>query len=443
MNNSTIAWKTRAQLDDFMVKMFHGFPKPQNKFIRDMVYGIQATGDTIITDIARAVAPEDKHRNVENRLSRNLQAEGLHEKIRDAIQADAVRFIDRNTLVIYDPTDVCKPHSYKMEKLSLVRDASRSSKENVVTTRGYHGCMAVACKSGARKTVPLDLKIWSSLAEGHKGENEEVLDVMRAVDRATDGRGIRVYDRGGDRPAFYDYQLDNARKFITRMNQRDLWSWKATKSNEWLAGQCVMRYKAVVRFDSHGKETNQLIEFGAMPVRLPWRDEELRLVVVKGFGRKPMMLLTNLAVNEKAQAEGKDGTDCSYKSLWQVVEGYLTRWRIEETIRFVKQCYGFEHIRVMSYASWRNMSAIVLATTYFTAAWLGRGVRKDVLVAHIEHMHQRFNEVPEFFLYALAAGIKRAFVRYGNWETKAMVKKKDDRQPTLPGWDELSYLGVG
>ena len=117
-----------AVLDDFMVKMFHGFPKPQNKFIRDMVYGIQATGDTIITDIARAVAPEDKHRNVENRLSRNLQAEGLHEKIRDAIQADAVRFIDRNTLVIYDPTDICKPHSYKMEKLSLVRDASRSSR---------------------------------------------------------------------------------------------------------------------------------------------------------------------------------------------------------------------------------------------------------------------------------------------------------------------------
>ena len=111
-----------------MVKMFHGFSKPLNKFIRDMVYGIQATGDTIITDIARAVAPEDKHRNVENRLSRNLQTDGLHEKIRDAVQADAVRFIDKNTLVIVDPTDVCKPHSYKMENLSLVRDASRSSR---------------------------------------------------------------------------------------------------------------------------------------------------------------------------------------------------------------------------------------------------------------------------------------------------------------------------
>ena len=40
-----------------------------------------------------------------------------------------------------------------------------------------------------------------------------------------------------------------------------------------------MRYKAVVKFDSHGKETNQPIEFRAMPVRLPWRDEELRLGV--------------------------------------------------------------------------------------------------------------------------------------------------------------------
>ena len=176
MNNSTIAWKTRAQLDDFMVKMFHDFSKPLNKFIRDMVYGIQATGDTIITDIARAVAPEDKHRNVENRLSRNLQAEGLHEKIRDAVQADAVRFIDKNTLVIVDPTDVCKPHSYKMENLSLVRDASRSSKESVVTTRGYHGCMAVACKSGSRRTVPLDLRLWSSTAAGQE-EGRQAADV--------------------------------------------------------------------------------------------------------------------------------------------------------------------------------------------------------------------------------------------------------------------------
>ena len=445
MNNSIIAWKTRAQLDDFMVKMFHGFSKPKNKFIRDMVYGIQATGDTILTDISRAVDSEQKHRNVENRLSRNLQTEGLAAEIQSAVINDARRFIDKNTLIIIDPTDVCKPHALKMEHLTLVRDASRSSKDNVVRTRGYHGCMAVACRSGSRKTVPIALKLWSSNAEGHKGENEEVLDILREIDKATDGKGIRVYDRGGDRPAFYDYYLDHGRKFITRMNERDLWSWKAAKSNTWLAGQCIMYHKAVIGFDSHGRETHCKIDFGVMPVKLPWRDEELRLVVVKGFGQKPMMLLTNLAVNEKLQSEGRDGTDHSYQALWQVVEGYLSRWRIEETIRFVKQCYGFENIRVMSYASWRNMSAIVLATTYFTAAWLGRGVKKEVLVTHIERMHQRFNDVPEFFLYALADGIRRAFSRYGRWETKAIAgpKTRQDDQPDLPGWDELAFTSAG
>ena len=108
-----------------MVKMFHGFSKPKNKFIRDMVYGIQATGDTILTDISRAVDSEQKHRNVENRLSRNLQTEGLAAEIQSAVINDARRFIDKNTLIIIDPTDVCKPHALKMEHLTLVRDASR------------------------------------------------------------------------------------------------------------------------------------------------------------------------------------------------------------------------------------------------------------------------------------------------------------------------------
>ena len=69
-----------------------------------------------------------------------------------------------------------------------------------------------------------------------------------------------------------------------------------------------------------------------MPIRLPMHpDRELHLVVVKGFGKDPMMLITSLP------------TDSSFKSQWRVVQGYLSRWRIEETIRFVKQSYGFEN----------------------------------------------------------------------------------------------------
>ena len=38
------------------------------------------------------------------------------------------------------------------------------------------------------------------------------------------------------------------------------------------------------------------------------------------------------------------------------MSAYLSRWRIEEAIRFVKQSYDFEDIRVLSYARLRNMA---------------------------------------------------------------------------------------
>ena len=405
------------------------------KFLGDMMYGIMASGTTVLSEIVRSFAPDGKQRSVENRLSFNLERKGLADEIHAVIAEDAKRFINRKTLIIIDPTEVCKPHAYRMEFISRVRDASKSTQDNPALVNGYHGCMAIACKSGSRKTIPLALRLWSTNAKGHIGENDEVLKTLKAIDEATNGIGIRVYDRGGDRKTFYDHFLDHGHDFIVRIKERTLSGWRGLHEAEWLAQQCVMKHRQIVNYDSHGRETKCTIDFGVVPVLLPWRDEPLRLVVVKGYGHKPMMLLTNLAGTARGDA------DDSYAALWQVVEGYLSRWRIEETIRFVKQSYGFEKIRVMAYEKWKNMAAIVLATAYFTAAWLGHDVKKEAMVDHLEHMHQRLNEVPEFFLYALAAGLKRAFTRYGCWAPK--IEETKNFAPMLPGWDEMMYTGAG
>jgi len=58
------------------------------------------------------------------------------------------------------------------------------------------------------------------------------------------------------------------------------------------------------------------------------------MVVVKGFGIKPMMLLTNCAVNLRKK-----------QSIWKIVEYYLTRWKCDESYRYIKQCYNLEDIR--------------------------------------------------------------------------------------------------
>jgi hypothetical protein len=125
--------------------------------------------------------------------------------------------------------------------------------------------MVAACRPGGRKTVPLALKLWSSRSPGFKGENDEVLKIVKAVYAATGGKGVVVYDRGGDRPAFYDYFIEENRDFIVRLKGRSVLSWGGMHEVRDLAGQCTMRHSHHVTFDSHGKECNVPVSFGAMP----------------------------------------------------------------------------------------------------------------------------------------------------------------------------------
>lgn len=253
---------------------------------------------------------------------------------------------------------------------------------------------------------------------------------------ATGGKGVVVYDRGGDRRAFYDYFIAENRDFIVRLKGRSFLSWRGMHDVHDLARQCSMRHSHHVTFDSHGKECNVPISFGAIPVRLPMHSEkELHLVVVKGFGQDPMMLLTSLPV------------DRTFKSQWRIVEAYLSRWRIEETIRFVKQAYGFENIRVMSYTRIRNMASLVLASAYFATTWIGRNIKREVLAEHLTRLGKRLGEVPEFAAYAIADGIKRAFTRFGRWlRTPAetvIEKHEEETVQLLPGFAEMFDIDCG
>ena len=431
MNDTKIASKAKAQLASFMGKVFTHFSKPGRRFVEECIYGIQASGDTKLSSIVRAIDDDIKPIYTEKRLSRNLDDETLEASVAEAILMAGARAVRSDTLLLVDPTEIRKEFAFRMEFVSRVRDASRSSKEGRdVLVNGYHGCMVAACQAGGRKTVPLALKLWSSHAPGFKGENDEVLKIVRAVYAATGDKGVLVYDRGGDRPAFYDFLVGEGHDFIIRLKGRSVLSWGALQEVRDLARQCTMRHSHRVTLDSHGKECAVPISFGAMPVRLPMHPEkELHLVVVRGFGQDPMMLLTSLPV------------DGSFKSQWRVVEGYLSRWRIEETIRFVKQSYGLENIRVMTYARIRNMASLVLASAYFATVWIGRNIKREVLAEHLAHLGKRFGEVPEFAAYAIADGIKRAFTRFGKWvrtaaETLAKTPESAAIQ-LLPGFAEL------
>jgi hypothetical protein len=143
-----------------------------------------------------------------------------------------------------------------------------------------------------------------------------------------------------------------------------------------------------------GKEKKRTVYYNAVPVKLPSYDHKLYLVVVKGFGEEPMMLLTSCLVESNRK-----------ESIWRIVEYYLARWKCDESYRYIKQCYNLEDVRVQSYISIRNIVVLVLAVSYFASVYLGQNIKLKMLVERIFIVSKRFFGVPSFFNYAIADGI--------------------------------------
>ena len=142
------------------------------------------------------------------------------------------------------------------------------------------------------------------------------------------------------------------------------------------------------------------LRYGAEPIRLVGRDEPLYLVVVAGFGVEPILLLTN------ALAGARDS-----QSLWWIAQIYLTRWKIEETFRFIKQSYNLEDIRVTKYQRLKNLVVLVTAAAYFAATFLGQKMKLRILCEKLLIISQRFFGIPPFRFYALADGIRNVLVQ--------------------------------
>ena len=104
---------------------------------------------------------------------------------------------------------------------------------------------------------------------------------------------------------------------------------------DYLATGCRLPYTDVILKEEKGREKRYHLEYGFREVRWPGRKEPLYLLVIRGFGAEPLMLLTNVPPRKKRSV------------LWWGVQAYLTRWRIEETIRFIKQSYNPDDIQMI------------------------------------------------------------------------------------------------
>jgi len=194
---------------------------------------------------------------------------------------------------------------------------------------------------------------------------------------------------------------DDKEAFGTIEDNRDLLSGPGRKSTLQIALEGPLPYQAEIVREVKGQEQVFHLRYGFRAVRLPdYPQTPLFLVVVQGLGETPLMLLTNLPMRR------------NWRVLWWVVSAYLTRWRVEETIRFGKQSYQVEDIRVLTYERLRNLVVLVMAAMFFTAVVLGTQMKLSILASHVLKAARRLFGIPDFRYYALSDGIKEILCRF-------------------------------
>jgi hypothetical protein len=145
---------------------------------------------------------------------------------------------------------------------------------------------------------------------------------------------------------------------------------------------------------------------------------------VKGFGEKPMMLLTNVAIK--------------YQWVVQILGVFLTQWKREESYRFIKQAYNLEDVRVLSYTALRNMMVFVQAVFYFVSVELGKKLKLNILLKKIFEKAKRFFEIPDFKQYAIADGIYKVLFASRTGIIPALMRPRHNGQLLFPFAAELS-----
>jgi hypothetical protein len=135
MQNTKVRSRLKAQLTKFTLELSEGLSKPLQSFVGEMLFGIQASQDVKLSDIARSLNEEIPLIKTGDRLSRNLKAEELEEHLSEGLARFGGRRVETNTVLCLDLSDVRKKYAKKMEYLDQVWDGSEGEV--------HAGCAAV------------------------------------------------------------------------------------------------------------------------------------------------------------------------------------------------------------------------------------------------------------------------------------------------------------
>lgn len=384
INYTTLNSNLKRGILNFSEKISKKFSRPVMKFICNMIYGILASKSCLLSEIGRNLNEKIPLKKTVTRLSRNLNDfDGGEELFEAYMKTIKNRYNDKSVLII-DGSDITKPASTKLEGLCEVRDGSTGE-----IGIGYH-TIGAAVLSDRKLPYGVYSKIYSSRETDFVSEDNEIIKCFEFLSKHFANSNIRTMDRGYDCNKYYEYFIKHNEKFIIRAKKNRNVIYKGKTINILkLANTFKGKYKLEFK-DKSG--INRSVKISIIPIRLcEFKNTELNLVVVYGFGAIPMMMITNLKSSDK-------------RLCTAVCKVYLMRWRIEEYFKFKKQSFDFENLRVQSLKSIRNLDLLLTIAIGYVAEISGKSDNIK-LRAEIVEVSKRLFGAPDFIYYAVADGI--------------------------------------
>ncbi|KXS46000.1 MULTISPECIES: transposase [unclassified Candidatus Frackibacter] len=387
INYTKLIYQLKRKLSSFSKKITKKLSKPKSKFVFQVLYGLLENQTVLLSEISRALKEDITLKKTIDRLSRNFKNFDEQQKIMDDYINTIKPIINEDTIFCCDKSDIIKPHSKKLEALDRVRDGSTGKTED-----GYDTFEIAALTTEHEMPVSIYSHVYSTLEKGFKSQNMETIAGLEFVKEHFGNIGIYALDRWYDNNLFFKYftkKGDECDFVIRAKKTRDV-IYKGEKMNIFdvanlYKGKYVTHFKD--KYDNHKK-----VKFSYTNIKLPAiPDKELTLVIVRGFGKSPMILISNLKPKSKRLTR-------------VILKTYIKRWKIEEYFRFKKQQFNLENIRVRSLNSIRTMDLILTILIGFIAIFSEK--RKTTkLSLWISKLSKRIYEIPKFDYYAITDGI--------------------------------------
>ena len=402
----------------FSEKISKNLSRPQFKFVSQMIYGILSSQSCMLSDIARKLDEKTAVKKIIDRLSRNLKEfDKGNELFANYLKAVKSQIND-NTILIVDGSDITKEYTTKAECIATVRDGSTGEYK-----LGYHTLGISALTPEKKMPIPVYSRIYSASEKGFISEDEETITGLKFLSSHFKRNNIRAFDRGYDNNRYYEYLIRHNEKFVIRAKKNRDVIYKGERINILkLAHRFKGKYS--LKFTKKNR-LNADCKISIIPIRLVCRPkDELNLVVCYGFGKEPMLLITNLQSNDKRIGVA-------------VVKVYLMRWRIEEYYRFKKQQFGYENLRVRSLKSIRNLDLLLTIAIGYIGFISEKSDERITVMQIIEHS-KRVYGADKFVFYAIADGLFAILSKCKQGISDMLKKKPESMQLSM-----FSDVGFG